>query len=385
MKICHVCLSAFYCEGYSYQENLLPRFHRRLGYEVDIIASLQSFDADGRPCLLAHTEDYVKDDGIHVVRLDYATPKGACRILRKYTGLWEELERSAPDILFVHGVQSCENATLVRYVRSHPRVKMFMDNHADYSNSATNWLSKYFLHRLIWRHYVRIVEPYVERFWGVLPARVDFLKENYGLPRERCGLLVMGADDGEVLRASDPAVRDAVRERFGFGEKDYVVVTGGKIDTAKRQTFLLMDAVRSMDERVKLLVFGPVVPELKDEFEQKFDPKKMAYVPWASASESYDYFAAADAVCFPGRHSVYWEQAVAMGKPLIVKRWSGTEHIDICGNVIFLDSDGVEPIFRALLTLINDCTDGGSYSKAADAAASRFLYSEIAKRSIELE
>lgn len=383
MKICHVCLSAFYCEGYSYQENLLPRFHKRLGYEVDIIASLQSFDADGRPCLLAHTEDYVNDDGIHVVRLDYATPKGACRILRKYTGLWEELERSAPDILFVHGVQSCENATLVRYVRSHPRVKMFMDNHADYSNSATNWLSKHILHRIIWRHYARLAEPHVERFWGVLPARVDFLVGNYGLPREKCGLLVMGADDGEVSRASDPAVRSAVRERFGFSKDDFVVVTGGKIDAAKRQTFLLMDAVHSMGKRVKLLVFGPVVPEMKDEFEQKLDLKKMAYVPWANPSESYDYFAAADAVCFPGRHSVYWEQAAAMGKPLIVKRWPGTDHVDVCGNVLFLDEDSTEEISKRLLLVKVDFEESRILQQRAHAAASSFLYSNIARSSIE--
>lgn len=382
MKICHVCLSAFYCEGYSYQENLLPRFHKRLGYEVDIIASLQSFDADGRPCLLDHTEEYVNDDGVHVVRLDYAAPKSACRILRKYTGLWGELERSAPDILFVHGVQSSENATLVRYVRLHPGVRMFMDNHADYSNSATNWLSRYVLHRIIWRHYARLVEPYVERFWGVLPARVDFLVENYGLPREKCDLLLMGADDDEVSRASDPAVRTAVRERFGFAEDDFVVVTGGKIDNAKRQTLLLMDAVQSMGEHVRLLVFGPVVPEMGGEFEGRFDPNRMVHVPWANASESYDYFASADVVCFPGRHSVYWEQAVAMGKPLIVKRWPGSGHVNVCGNVLFLDEDSVEVI----ATMLNKIALGnGPSSSQLNSAARRFLYSDIAKRSVGIK
>ena len=47
MKILHLCLSAFYIEGMSYQENLLPLFHQKMGHEVRIISSLQTFSSDG--------------------------------------------------------------------------------------------------------------------------------------------------------------------------------------------------------------------------------------------------------------------------------------------------------------------------------------------------
>ena len=384
MKIAHVCLAAFYCEGYSYQENLLPLYHKKMGYEVDIIASLQSFDEYGRPCLLEGPEDYVNANGIHVVRLDYRKPKALYRIIRKYIGLAEELERSAPDILFVHGVQCGENPTFVEYVRRHPGTRMFMDSHADYSNSATNWFSKWLLHRIVWRHYARVAEPYVERFWGVLPARVDFLIENYGLPREKCDLLVMGADDDEVARASNPSVRKATRDRLGFSSDDFVVVTGGKIDPAKTQTFLLMDAVRAMGEGTKLLVFGPVDPVMQDDFNSRMDEEQIVYVPWADSSESYDYFAAADVICFPGRHSVYWEQAAAMGKPLIIKRWPGTDHVDICGNAIFLEKDSIDEIHDAIARVLLEKGDASGMQCRAHDAAGSFLYSDIARRSIGL-
>lgn len=384
MKITHVCLSAFYCEGYSYQENLLPIYHKKMGYDVDIIASLQSFDENGRPCLLDKPEDYVNAHGIHVVRLDYKRPKAVGRILRKYVGLEEELERSASDILFVHGVQSAENPTFVGYVKRHPGTRMFMDNHADYSNSATNWLSKNILHRIVWRHYAQVAEPYVEKFWGVLPARVDFLIENYGLPREKCGLLVMGADDDEVARATNPLVRNETRNRLGFSDDDFLVVTGGKIDPAKTQTFLLMDAVRSMDDKVKLLVFGPVDPTLRSEFDTRLEQGRIMHIPWANTSESYDYFAAADVVCFPGRHSVYWEQAVAMRKPLVVKRWPGTEHVNICNNALLLDRDEVGEIRDALTSINEGIAVNGAISKNAQIAAKGFMYSDIAKRAIAL-
>lgn len=47
MKILHLCLANFYIDNYSYQENMLPKFHKKLGYEVEIIASMQSFDRNG--------------------------------------------------------------------------------------------------------------------------------------------------------------------------------------------------------------------------------------------------------------------------------------------------------------------------------------------------
>lgn len=383
-KITHVCLANFYCEGYTYQENMLPRFHCRMGYDVDVIASLVSFDSNGRSCLLPVSEDYMNADGIHVTRLNYRSNLKVDRIFRRYAGFHEALEKSSPDILFVHGAQSAENVEIARYMRKHPEVKLFVDNHADYSNSATNWLSKYVLHRVVWKHYAQMLVPYAERFWGVLPARVDFLVDNYGIPRDKCSLLAMGADDDEVSRATASGVCEKIRSSLGFNRNDFVVVTGGKIDKAKIQTLLLMEAVLSMGDNVKLLIFGPVDPDLKPEFEHYFAPNKMVYVPWADSSAAYDYFAVADVACFPGRHSVYWEQAVGIGIPLIVKRWSGTDHINVCGNVLFLDRDSSHEIAEKIEEVKADLAGSRAFLDKAHAAASSFKYSDIARKAILL-
>ena len=37
MKIVHLCLCSFFPDNYSYQENLLPKYHKRLGYDVEVI------------------------------------------------------------------------------------------------------------------------------------------------------------------------------------------------------------------------------------------------------------------------------------------------------------------------------------------------------------
>ena len=85
---------------------------------------------------------------------------------------------------------------------------------------------------------------------------------------------------------------------------------------------------------------------------------------------------------FPGRHSVFWEQVAAQSIPLLVKRWDGTTHVDICGNTVFLEKDSVEEITQKLEKILNPV----NYAKmkaAAVEASSHFLYSKIAQRSIE--
>lgn len=385
MKILHLCLANFYIDNYSYQENMLPKFHKKLGYEVEIIASMQSFDRNGVTSFIEKSSySYINENGIKVTRLQYKHSNSQLQRFRHYIGTKGAVESASPDIIFCHGCQFGDMPVIVDYVKSHPDVKLFIDSHADYSNSATNWISLHILHRIIWRHEAQLALPYTERFWGVLPARVDFHEENYKLPKEKCGLLVMGADDDEVKRASDPASVAKVKQRFGFCDDDFIIVTGGKIDEAKRQVLALMDAVAEMDERVKLLVFGPVVPTMKAEFEERLSCERISYVPWANTSESYDYFSVADLAAFPGRHSVYWEQAVAMEKPLLIKYWDGTTHVDCGGNVAFTSGDDSESL-KADIERIKSPDVLCDMNEVAKISKNHFLYSDIARMSIGLE
>ena len=157
-----------------------------------------------------------------------------------------------PDILFIHNVQFLDMDKVVSYLKRNKKVKVFCDNHADFTNSAKGFVSRRILHGIIWKHCAKSIEPYTTKFYGVLPARVDFLKEVYGLPEEKCELLVMGADDDRVSQASDPAVREAVRERYKINDDEILLVTGGKIDHNKTQTLTLMDAINKLDTERKI-------------------------------------------------------------------------------------------------------------------------------------
>lgn len=382
MKVVNICLNGPYTDGFTYQDNLLPKWQLRNGNEVSLIAPTTAYDSNGKTIELAEGR-YIDKNGVEITRIRTRQGKPCTYRFKTYPELAELLLVDNPDVIFLHGLQFRDASTVRDFVRSHPGVRLFVDNHCDYSNSATNPLSKWLLHRLLWRHYAKELEPWVETFWGVLPARVDFLVENYGIPREKCGLLVMGADDDEVFRAAMPEVRAEIRKQYGVSDDETLVVTGGKIDLAKTQTLSLMEAVAEgkFGREVKLLVFGSVVPELKTRFQGLIESPHILYAGWMDASGSYDCFAAADLVCFPGRHSVFWEQAAAQGKPLLIRHWDGYEHIDYGGNVAYTSGDSAESL-RGDLCNVMDGERLSSMCDAAKACSKEFLYSKIARRSI---
>ena len=71
-----------------------------------------------------------------------------------------------------------------------------------------------------------------------------------------------------------------------------------------------------------------------------------------------------------------------MGKPMLIKYWSGTTHVDCGGNVAYTSGDDPESISADLIACADPAIN--SQMKAAAQSASRnFLYSDIACRSID--
>ncbi|MBR3352210.1 MAG: glycosyltransferase family 4 protein [Erysipelotrichaceae bacterium] len=365
---------------------MLPKFHKKRGYDVEVIASTQSFDSNGKVCYLDKTGTYQNEYDIKVTRLPYKSSSKVWKKLKRYVGTEKALEEANPDILFIHGCQFLDIDKIVNYLKKHNDVVTYVDNHADFSNSATNWISKNVLHKIIWKNCAHQIEPYVRKFYGVLPIRVEFLTDIYKLPANKCELLVMGADDDLVEKAKKTNARQYIRKKYGIKEDDFLVLTGGKIDRWKTQTLLLMKAVQKIDkEKLKLIVFGSVIQELRDQVINLVDGDKIKYIGWVDAKNSYDYFEAADLVVFPGRHSVMWEQVTGQGIPMIVKSWPGTHHVDLGGNVRFLYTDSVEEIQKEIELLISNVDDYRHMKTVAEQNGMNvFSYKKIAEKAINL-
>ena len=103
MTIVHICLTGVYTEGWTYQENLLSKYHSKMGHDVVLIASTLTYDNSGRKCTTSKSA-YKNQDGVFVIRLK-EKKDNPDRKFRRFPKLYDTLTNINPDILFVHKME----------------------------------------------------------------------------------------------------------------------------------------------------------------------------------------------------------------------------------------------------------------------------------------
>ncbi len=381
MKIIHVAPNAPYNEGWSYQENYLPRFQAQLGHEVILIITNQEH-REGRiqECVCS---DSVTSDGFRVIRLQqkYLSCPIVNRLLSKLD-VYELLQKEKPDFIFYHGLVSATIFQVCKYKKKdNPNCIIVQDNHLDRNiGFGVPSTMKQRVQRLIYRTVFRMTKKHIAKVYGVTPWRQQYAQEYFGVPAEMTDVLIMGAADEKIHFENKEELRRSIRDRFAVNDDEFLIITGAKIDERKK-IHLLMEAVNQLDG-VKLVVFGNVLEDIRERFEKQLS-EKVIWAGFISADEAYEYFLATDLVVFPGQHSVFWEQACACKVPCVFSRWEGMEHVNNGGNSDFVDEITVEN----LRCKIEELRFTPKYEKMKLIAESEktdiYLYSCISKKSLE--
>ena len=389
MRIVHVCLAQFYIDGFGYQENILPRIHAETGHDVTIVASTETYVGNTK---LAHVavSSYRNEDGIEVHRLPYSSwvPRPIRSKIRAYRGLTTRLEELRPDLIFVHDVQFYDFLKIAKYARR-SGAKVVADCHADYVNSARDFISRHILHAIFYRWIVRRVDWCVSRYWATLPIRSTFLQEMYGLPANKIELLPFGVDDRGLGAEQRMTLRRQTRAAMGIPENAKVLVTGGKLDLRKN-IHLLVDVFSSLRregrlENMHLIVFGQPDAEVRERLAGIDIGAEVKFAGWIRAPEISSMLLAGDLAIFPGTHSVLWEQAIGLGLPTVFHLWPGMEHLDLDGNALFID-DANRATLEALLEklALDDGPIPGMAAIAGERGPKHFTYSAIAAKALEI-
>jgi glycosyltransferase involved in cell wall biosynthesis len=390
LKILHCCLAAFYIDDFGYQENILPREHKRLGHEVEVLASTETYDAN---LTLSYKEAsrYLSSDGYWVTRVAYVPwlPKALARKLRLYRDIVQCLARFRPEVIFLHDLQFLSIFAILRHCRKH-KVCLYVDTHTDEVNSGRSLASKWILHRIVYRLCARAADKVAVRFWATLPLRATFLSRNYGIAPQRISLLPFGADDGRIGAQDRTSVRASTRRSLGIDDDEFVFVFGGKID-ARKNAIRLLRAFAALKAkapglRVRLVVFGMPVPAMEAEFRACVVQEGVKHIEWIAAESLFKVFWAADFAIFPGTHSVLWEEAAGLGLPLAVKRWEGITHLDCGGNCRFLERSDEAELLEVMQRIATDRALHATMTEVAMGKATReFSYSAIAARAIDAD
>ena len=386
MKIINIVLGT-YTEGWGYQENLLPIYQHKLGNDVWIITLDQAIGADGKSITVEPCE-YDSENGLHVIRLKGAKTK-KCQVFNWYniTSIMKKIE---PDFIFYHDMYGFSIWQVIHYIKKYnPTCKLVMDNHEDEYNHPYALLSirGKILYRLNQMN-SRLFMPYIDKVYGVTEGRCEFAKKVYGAPEDKTELLLMGVDDEKVRRDHRTEIRNQICQLAGFdAESDFIIVSGGKLDDKKGVLELIDAFIQTKEEMkassIKLLLFGSVADDIKQEFLKKTNHSDIYYMGFLNTQQIYDTFVASDLGVFPGGHSVLWEQAIGCGLPCIFRIWSGMTHVDVGGNCSFISDNRIETLKSELeKTILNKSYYDRMKHQGLQNGMEKFSYYNIAEKSL---
>lgn len=332
MKILHLCLSCFYVDSFSYQENELVRQCVSDGHEVEVIASTETFLDNGQ---LGYTLPgrYEGTDGAFVERLEYLAifPHMLARKLRIHPGLYAKIDRFAPDVILFHGACGWEIRTAARYVRAHPHVRLYIDSHEDFVNSARGWASKWLLHYSYYRPILRSALDVAAKILPVSISCMEFIRDFYGVPQDRLEFFPLGGavpDDGEY-----DTMRTNARRALGLADGDVLIVQSGKIDATKKLVEALEAFSKVDDAALHFVVPGLIQADVAARVQKlvEADPR-VRLLGWKSADELRAILCAADVYCQPGTQSATMQMSVANRCAIILD--------DVASHKPYLDGNG---------------------------------------------
>lgn len=317
-RIAHLCLSCFYIDGCMYQENALVRQHKIDGHDVTVIASTETFGGDKKLTYL-NPGSYTGSDGAQVIRLPYRKgPRNIMAKLRFYVGLMDALEMISPDIIICHGISGGWLKDIVRYKNAHPMVRIFADNHADFNNSGTNFLSMQVLHRWYYRGILRRVSWVFEKILCISLETLEFANQVYDLPTSTLEFFPLGGvvfSDAEYMQR-----RERGRSLLCVDGDAIVFLQSGKFDAKKK----LIEACtafsrQTTDKRFRFIVVGHMDGVIKSEFKDLVaGDSRISFVGWQSADVLMDLLCAADMYVQPGSQSATMQMSLSARCPIIL-------------------------------------------------------------------
>lgn len=327
MKIVHCCLSCFYIDDYTYQENMLVRRHVDVGHDVTVIASTETF-SDNKTITYQKPSVYMGSDGARVVRLPYRKflPQKVMRKLRMHPGLNEELNRLKPDVIMFHGMCGFELLTVTNYIKRNPSIRFYADCHEDKYNSATNFLAKNILYRCFYIPIIRVCNKYIDKVFYITHESKLFCNEVYDLDDNNLEFFPLGG----VVHSDQcyEGIRNESRSKLKIQPSDTVFFQSGKFDAKKRLLQSIKSFSKTAGTNLKYIIAGDVQDELQKEFYGLLEAdSRIVFLGWVNSEELIDLLCMADVYVQPGSQSATMQMSIAARCAVILDDVPSHRHI----------------------------------------------------------
>lgn len=321
MKIAHLMLFNFYMDDAYYQENILPKQNKADGHDVIIIASTQVY-SKGNSITFVEPKTYYSKENIEITRVPYKNIISN-RInvkVRAYKNVYLKLSEFKPDIIFIHGIGGYELKTIARYKKNNPHVKLYIDCHADYYNSASNFLSRKILHGFFYRSFFLRYVKYIEKVYYIAPESLIYLKELYKFEdKEKLEYLPLG---GYIISKEKRVyIRSKIRNELNISKDNVVFIHAGKLDEKKKSLDLIQAFTKLKQNNIKLLIIGSFDDKIYLQVKEVINlDNRILFLGWKRGDELQDYLCASDIYVQPSGRSVTVQNAICCGCAIITSR-----------------------------------------------------------------
>lgn len=347
MKILFIGLASHYTEGMTYQDNMLAQQCIKDGHEIYYIADTKCY-CNGR--LVKVEEEKKVSEGVHLYRVEYdfIINRFFSEKLCGCKKIYKILEQITPDILFLHGSNTIAVREITKYLKRNPKVKFFVDSHADYYTSGKNLLSRMVLHRVIYRVTVNRCLKYTDKLFCISVNCMKFAEKMYRIPKNRLEFYPLGGEvfDEEVLNER----RLLIRKKYNWSDTDVIFLQAGKIDAAKCLLESLNEFVKFSCSNWKYIVVGRLDTEIESRLKklQNYDAR-IIYLGWKNGQDVLDCLTGCDVYLQPGKVSALAQNAICMGAAVALRNF-GDYKVIMNDNGWLLDQpEDVYQVFRDIL------------------------------------
>jgi 1,2-diacylglycerol 3-alpha-glucosyltransferase len=352
MKSKHIIhITPVYWDNWGYQENYISEYQANTNNKITIITPATSLSSYRRDLNGKTTEYFIKN--VRVIRL-----KLKWKILNRfywYDNLYKILIQESPDIIMIHGLAMIPVLEIIKFKKKNPNCTIYADFHSDYLISGTNFLSIKILHSIIWRYFVKLTIPYIEKIYYTRPSVKKFITDLYKINENILEELLMGSDSKSCTLLERESIKNVVREKLKIPLDSFVICTGGKINSERKLDIIINSLANFKNQQIHLIIFGKIDDEYLKTFQSMIcDKKNIHFIGWLQSSEIYDYYFASNIAIFLGNHSVLWEQAIGCGTPTIFGYKEDREYLDTGENCIFLFKNNELELIQYLKLLINN-------------------------------
>lgn len=332
MKIVHFCLSNFFVDRVLYQENEIVRAHVEQGHTVLVVASTETLDAEGK-IVYVRPGSYDAFEGARIIRLPYRRwiPHILAKKVRSYPSVKKILRGFAPDVIVFHGSSSWELLTVSKYVKGKPAVEFYIDSHADFVNSASSRLSRFFLHSIFYGVILRKAMQVSGPLLCVAHSVAEFAEKVYRIPRERIELFPLG---GRIPSPNEyRAMRSEARSALSLSDDDVLIVQSGKLNSNKKLILSLKEIIGVKREDLCFVVAGVIQDDIKAEVEELLaESDTVKYIGWQSPESLTKVLCGADIYLQPGTQSVTMQHSLCCSCAVMID--------DIPGHQFYLRNTG---------------------------------------------